>query len=47
MGKKNVSGDILHRKKAFLDNKNIDFKKWNKFNLVYGFGQNFEISSSF
>ena len=47
VGKKNVFDDILDRKKAFLDNKNIDFKKSNKLNLVHGFGQNFEISSSF
>ena len=47
MDKKNVFDDILDRKKAFLDNKNIDFKKSNKLNLVHGFSQNFEISSSF
>ena len=46
MGKKNVFDDILDRKKAFLDTKNIDFKKSNKLHLVHGFGQNFEISSS-
>ena len=37
MDKKNVFDDILDRKKAFLDNKNIDFKKSNKLNLVHGF----------
>ena len=47
VGKENVFDDILDRKKAFLDNKNIDFKKSNKLHLVHGFGQNFEISSSF
>ena len=45
--KKNVFDDIVDRKKAFLDNKNIDFKKSNKLHLVRGFGPNFEISSSF
>ena len=47
MDKKNVFDDIVDRKKAFLDNKNIDFKKSNKLHLVRGFGPNFEISSSF
>ena len=47
MDKKNEFDDILDRKKAFLDNENIDFKKSNKLHLVHGFGQNFELSSSF
>ena len=45
--KKNVFDDILDRKKAFLENKNIDYKKSRKLHLVHGFCPNFQISSSF
>ena len=45
--KKNVLDDILDRKKAFLENKNIAYKKSKKLHLVHGFCPNFQISSSF
>ena len=48
VGKKKMCLTIFSiEKNAFLDNVNIDFKKSKKLHLVHGFGQNFEISSSF
>ena len=48
---KNMCGNLLHRKIAILDHKNIDLgKSQNIFfpkGLVHGFGQNFDIIFTF
>ena len=38
---KNVFHDVLDRKLAFLDDKNVEFKKCLGNRLVHGFGQKF------
>ena len=49
---KKVFGNVLDRKLAFLDHKNMDEKNSRKIGnfakgLVHGFGQNYEISLFF